>query len=72
MYWRDFADSIMKGEVFNVRNDAKVMYSAISSLEWNGEMMSFCALSFSCLREAVTSKVYKYSKRRASSCGHDK
>ena len=53
---------MIKGEVFNVKDDAKVMYSAISSLEWNGEMMSFCALSFYCLREAVIFKVYKCSK----------
>lgn len=49
-------------EVFNVKDDAKVMYSAISSLEWNGEMMSFCALSCSYLIEAVIFEVYKCSK----------
>lgn len=52
----------MKGEVFDVKDDTEVMYSAISSLEWNGEMMSFCALSFSYLGEAVMFKVYKSSK----------
>lgn len=62
----------MKGEVFDVKDDTEVMYSAISSLEWNGEMMSFCALSFSYLGEAVMFKVYKSSKWRASSCGQDK
>lgn len=72
MYWWDFADSIMKGEVFSVKDDAKVMYSAISSLEQNGEIMSFCSLSFSYLREAVIFKVYKCSSWRAGSCGKDK
>lgn len=49
-------------EVFNVKDDAKVTYSAISSQEWNGEMMSFCALRCSYLIEVVLFKVYKCSK----------
>jgi len=52
----------MKGEVFSVKGDAKVMYGAISHLEWNGEMMSFYASRFSCSREAVTFEEYKCRK----------
>lgn len=29
----------MSGQVFRVKDDAKDVYSAISSLEWNGQMM---------------------------------
>lgn len=29
----------MSGEVFRVKDDAKDVYSAISSLEWNGQTM---------------------------------
>lgn len=71
MYWWDFAASKMNRDEFRDKDDAKDVYSAVSSLEWNGEMMLFWALGFPHLRKAVIFKVYKCSKWRASSCGQN-
>lgn len=45
MYWQDFADNIMSGEVFRVRGDAKDVYSAISSSEWRDDVILCFKLS---------------------------
>lgn len=52
----------MYRDEFRDKDDAKDVYSAVSSLEWNGEMMLFWALGFPHLRKAVIFKVYKCSK----------
>lgn len=51
----------MNRDVFRVKDDAKDVYSAISSSERNGEM-SFCALAFPVQENREKFKVFECSK----------
>lgn len=60
----------MNRDVFRVKDDAKDVYSAISSSERNGEM-SFCALAFPVQENREKFKVFECSKWKGSSCGQN-